>query len=629
MSRPWATWAAIGASLVTIGCGHSASTELDEGAAEPAPKAEAKTPAAATSRTPTFAADVAAIVYDRCLKCHRAGATGPFELSSYDDVASRAEQIADVVASRYMPPWKPSPGYVDLQHDAGLTDDQIALFAAWAAAGAPEGDPASTPRPPTFVEGWRLGEPDLVAAMPRPYEMYAEGPDVYRSFAVAVDLDQPRWVSAIEFDPGGERTAHHAFFTVDRTGRALKLDGADGHVGFAGMSELSADAQKPVDQFLSWQVGRNPDGPQDGVAWRLHPGDVLVFEMHLIATGKPESVQAQVGLHFTDEPPRKHPVIVSLVGQEIDIAPGEADYVVSHDYTLSQPAIAVGVLPHAHYVGKRLHAWATLPDGRRQWLIRIDDWDLNWQSAYYFQYPLPLPTGTVITQHFEYDNSAANPRNPFSPPRRIQYGREATDEMAELHVQFVCDSPEEALALRRDADRWRLRLRKERFERAVARDANDAEAHLELGKIAFALGQDDAASKLLQRALELNLDLAEGHYYLGYVLLRRKQYTLARVRFTYAVSLDPTDYRSQAGIAKTFLEEGDPSAAGREFVKALNLNDDDPYAHLGYAQTLFKLKRYADAARHFRDAHRLDPSMTSALQNAEAIERQLQRQTTR
>ncbi|MCA9261239.1 MAG: tetratricopeptide repeat protein, partial [Planctomycetales bacterium] len=456
---------------------------------------------------------------------------------------------------------------------------------------------------------------------------YAEGPDVYRSFAVVPELDAPVWVEAVEFNPGNYRVAHHAFFAIDRTGRAIDLDAEDAETGFAGMSDLEANAQKPIDQFLSWQVGRQPDDPQPGVAWRLNPGDVIVFEMHLIATGKPEQVQATMGLHFADQPPTKHPVMVAFVGQEIDIPAGESEYVVTNEYRLPIEATVTGILPHAHYLGKQTHAWATLPDGSRQWLIRIDDWDLNWQSAYYYAQPIHLPAGSVITQHFVFDNSAANPRNPFSPPRHVQYGREATDEMAELHVQFMFDSPEKAASLRRDSDAWRIRLRGERFERALARNPNDAAAQLEVGKVDLALGRADAAQQRFEKALELDFDLAEAHYFMGYLLMLRKDYVTARVRFTYAVSIDPSDFRSQCGIAKTYFEEGNYSAAGHEYAKALNLNDDDPIAHVGFANTLAKVGQYEQAARHFREAYRLDADNKSALYAAQTIEAELKRRS--
>src|SRR5688500_7798875 len=114
-------------------------------------------PDADSSRSPTFAREIAPIVYERCATCHRPGEAGPFSLLTYDDVRKRARQISEVVTRRYMPPWMPEPGHGEFADDRRLTDAQIALIRQWVDAGAAEGDVRDLPPPPTWPQGWQLG----------------------------------------------------------------------------------------------------------------------------------------------------------------------------------------------------------------------------------------------------------------------------------------------------------------------------------------------------------------------------------------------------------------------------------------------------------------------------------------
>src|SRR5688572_960684 len=113
-------------------------------------------PFAASAQEVTFSRDIAPIVFDACVSCHRAGGPGPFPLTTYDEVRRRATQIAQVTRTRFMPPWKVSP---DVGHFVGqrpLSDREIALIEQWAKSGAAEGDPRDVPQLPKHAGGWLL-----------------------------------------------------------------------------------------------------------------------------------------------------------------------------------------------------------------------------------------------------------------------------------------------------------------------------------------------------------------------------------------------------------------------------------------------------------------------------------------
>ena len=112
----------------------------------------------------------------------------------------------------------------------------------------------------------------------------------------------------------------------------------------------------------------------------------------------------------------------------------------------------LGIYPHAHYLGKRMEAWATLPDQQKKWLILIPDWDIDRQSVYRYRKPVFLPKGSVVHMRYVYDNSSGNPHNPHNPPVRVKAGNRSEDEMAHLWLQVLpvntpTDGPDPRLLL--------------------------------------------------------------------------------------------------------------------------------------------------------------------------------------
>jgi len=382
----------------------------------------------------TYSKDIAPILYQRCASCHRPGEVAPFSLLGYRDAAKRARQLAEVTRSRYMPPWKPEPGYGEFHDARRLKEEEIALIARWAETGAVEGDPADLPPAPKFADGWQLGEPDLVLEMAQPYMVKADGPDIYQCFVVPMDLAGDRHVAAVEFRPGNRRVVHHALFFLDTTGEARRRDAADpepGYRSFGGIGFL------PTGGLGGWAPGAFPRFLPEGVARVLKRGSDLVLQMHYHPSGKPESDRSVLGVYFSKTPPRKVASFIPLVQRRLDIPPGEKRYRAAVAVTVPIDVEAFGITPHMHLIGREMKVTATLPDGARVPLLWVKDWNFNWQDQYLYARPVRLPAGTRVEMEAHYDNSADNPRNPSDPPRRVGWGEQTTDEMALCGVQVV------------------------------------------------------------------------------------------------------------------------------------------------------------------------------------------------
>src|SRR4051812_24041154 len=192
------------------------------------PLIAASAAAAAEAGPVTFNKDVAPILWNNCAGCHRPGEVGPFPLLTYKDAAKRADFLKEVTASRRMPPWKAEPDFGEFHDVRRLSDAQLQTLAAWAQAGAPEGEAKDLGTPPKFPEGWQLGTPDLVLKMPEPFELYASGRDVYRCFVMPIPIDTDKTVAAIEFRPGNAKIVHHAILYLDNLGQGRAKDKSDG-----------------------------------------------------------------------------------------------------------------------------------------------------------------------------------------------------------------------------------------------------------------------------------------------------------------------------------------------------------------------------------------------------------------
>ncbi|MFV1994823.1 MAG: hypothetical protein ACC661_05250 [Verrucomicrobiales bacterium] len=405
----------------------------------------------------TFNEDMAPLIHRRCTECHRPGEAAPFSLITYQNVTRRWKTMNRVIEDRYMPPWHPVPGHGDFADSRRLTDEELTLWRDWIAAGKPEGDPEKAPEPPHFAEGWQGGEPDLVVTMKVPYTVPADGPDIYRNFVLPLDLTEDKWVKSVELRPRARGVLHHSLYFLDTSGKARQRDGEDGEAGFSGMGFRAAGS------LGGYVPGSTPRALPGDLAMALPKGADLILATHFHPSGKAEEELLTVGIRFADkEPARKlHEIQVPPVfgrGAGIDIPAGERGYTIEDSFILPVDSEAISVSGHAHYICSEMKMTATLPDGKEIPLLYIDDWDLDWQDRYFFKEPVFLPAGTVLKSVLIYDNSAENPNNPFDPPRRIQWGRESTDEMGSIALTVVPLEAQGTDALTRATRRNRVKV---------------------------------------------------------------------------------------------------------------------------------------------------------------------------
>jgi len=586
-------------------------------------------------RLSTFNRDIAPILFDNCASCHRpiddtpgpgpvstkpsatAGtsddpicvAGAPFSVLDYDSVRRHARAIASAVQRRAMPPWLPEPGHGVFTGERRLRDDQIALITKWVESGAPEGNPADVPKPPTFSGGWQLGTPDLVLTLPEPYVLQPGSRDVFRNFVIPVAITAPRYVRGVEFRADRPQVLHHADLAIDLGRVSRALDRAEPGPGFATMDNGQ------VQNVYGWSPGKVPVMEPADNAWTLNPGTDFILLLHMIAGAQSEKVQPTIGLYFSDTPPSRTPISVKLEAHGIAIPPGDANYVVEDSYVLPVDVDVVSIYPHAHYLAKEMRGTATLPDGSQQDLLWIRRWDFRWQDRYRYRSPVFLPRGTRLSMRFTYDNSAANPNNPNRSPQLVRSGPRSTDEMGHLWIEVVPRRAEDAPLLNSDFVRRSLLAAIASAELDVRLEPRVAAAHNILATRYLQVGRVADAQAQLEEALRLNPRDAEAHSNLGTVLQAQGRLAEGLQHLRSAVQLKPKDDSVRFNLGAGLLVAGQPDPAIREFKAAIALNPENADAHFNLGVILGPRNQLDEAIAHLRRVVEINPLHADAYQN--------------
>src|ERR1700761_5086350 len=565
----------------------------------------------------TFSRQIAPILYKQCSSCHHPGGSGPFSLLSYADAKRWGTQIKTVTQSRYMPPWLPEPGFGNFADSRRLPAGDIALLKEWVESGMPEGDFREAPKAPVFSGEWQLGTPDLVLKVASPMQVPASGTDLFRNFILPVPITETKYVRAMEIRPGAAQVVHHANMLIDRTASLRRQHPGDWMQGVPGMELTvdSGDTFDPDSHFLFWK----PDSPAliepSGMPWRIDPGNDLILNMHLKPTGKVETLQASVGLYFADKPAIAHPMLLQLEHDSaIDIPAGDSTFVIEDELKLPVDVDVLGVYPHAHYLGKRLEGYATLPDGEKKWLVLIRDWDIDRQSVYRFQSSVFLPKNTVLHMRYTYDNSKDNIRNPNNPPLRVKAGNRSVDEMGHLWLQVL---PRPMPHPKEDP---RVLLEQAWMQNNLRKDPKDHTALYNLASADMISGDYRPAVELYRQILTETPTDVRSMIALGTALDGTGDWQQAQYEYQRALTIEPQSSDARFDLAHLEANHDNYVEAEKEYRRLLEENPDDAIAHNELGEVLVATNRTAEAQQEFEAAIAIAPNNFDALYNLAGVE---------
>jgi hypothetical protein len=390
----------------------------------------------------TFTKDVAPIIYNNCTKCHRPNEIGPFPMTNYEEIVPWSETIKYVTGIRYMPPWKADPEYSRFQGERFLSQEQIDLIAQWVDAGSPYGNASEEPDLPEFPTGSQIGTPDLVLSMAESYEHYGGNNDEYRVFVLPTHLTEDKQISTVELRPGNAKILHHALFSYDDTGEARALDQADPAYGYDGFGGFGVDASL-ANMFPGYVPGQKPIPYPEGLGQILPAGSDILMQVHYGPSPIPQTDSSTVNIFFKKEPVDRQvqnfiflPFSPLITNGPFLISPNTVK-TFHCQFTTPLKISVFAIWPHAHLLGQEFEVYAINAQGDTTNLIRIPDWDFNWQGSYNFKKYMVLEPGTTIHVYTTYDNTVNNPSNPNNPPTFVTWGEKTTDEMLFLPISYV------------------------------------------------------------------------------------------------------------------------------------------------------------------------------------------------
>ncbi len=380
-------------------------------------------PAAAQEGAPTFYRDIVPLLQRNCQSCHRpqganlGGMVAPMALVTYAEVRPWVRSILRQVEDNQMPPWHASPAFKGVfENERSLSEEEVAVIARWARAGAPAGREAEAPPPIAFPEaGWAIGEPDLVLSFDEPYVVADEVEDQYVNFTVDVPEDlhaEDRWMQALEFKPGSA-VVHHII----------------GYAYAPGTGAIGADRG----MVGGIAPGNDPESWPEGYGMMLRKGSKFTFAMHYHKEKGPGTATADrssVGIKFHPKGSKVRPMTIEAIGNMgFEIPPFHKEWHVGAAKTFDRPIEVHYWMPHMHLRGKSATYTAFYPDGGREVLLDVPRYDFNWQTSYQYREPKLLPAGTRVEVLMTYDNSVENAAVP-NPTIPVRFGGPTTDEMA-------------------------------------------------------------------------------------------------------------------------------------------------------------------------------------------------------
>jgi hypothetical protein len=383
----------------------------------------------------TFSKDVAPILQRSCQTCHRPGTNAPMSLLTYEDVRPWARTIKTRVSARIMPPWhiERNVGIQKFKDDPSLSDEEIATIVAWADAGAPRGNPADLPPPPTFPddEAWHIGTPDLIVEIPKEHVVKAAAGDLWIDYIADSGLTEDRYLKAVETKPGhGARSVVHHLLTY------LIQEVDEDEVLVGRLDDRGTNAESFLNEYA---VGKNGDILPDGTAKLVKAGAKIRFNIHYHSSGTETVDRSRVALKFYPKGyvPKYHQISLQIArAQDIDIPPNSVS---RHDgyYRFSKPARVTALQPHMHNRGKRMCVEAILPTGQVEQLNCMG-FEFAWHKVYnYADEVTPLlPAGTMLHTILWHDNTSSNRSNP-DPRNWVGYGQRTIDEMAFAWVTWT------------------------------------------------------------------------------------------------------------------------------------------------------------------------------------------------
>ena len=388
----------------------------------------------------TFTKDVAPIIQNKCMGCHRPGEVAPMSFMNYKEVRPWARSIREKVVARQMPPWFADAKHTEFANDPRLSQKEIDTIVNWVENGSPEGDAKDMPPNPKFPAGWQIGTPDVVLPMTAEFNIPAEGVIPYKYFAVPTNFTEDKYVQFAEIRQGDRVHLHHVIVSVRYPDNGeLPAAGEINPAALGSVRRSSSDRPADSDgRLVGWAPGEAPLELRAGQAKLVKKGSVLIFQIHYIANGEAGKDRSSVGLIFSKAPVEKRVITAGATQANFAIPPGAPNHEVTAEFAFKEDSHLDSLHPHMHVRGKDFKYTLILPDGKTKELLSVPKYDFGWQLTYVFKEEVAVPKGSKLVCVAHYDNSLGNKFNPDATAT-VRWGDQTWEEMMIGYIDYTLD----------------------------------------------------------------------------------------------------------------------------------------------------------------------------------------------
>ena len=367
---------------------------------------------------PDYSTDIAPILEEKCVSCHIEGGIAPFAMNSHMMVQGWSPMMKEVMMTKRMPPAQVDPSINHFINARYMEPEELQTLVHWIDAGAPRGtadvDPLILIEPPQSM--WQLGEPDYIVEVPG-FTVPATGVLDYENVTLNLPFTEDKWIKSVQHIPGDRRVLHHLL----------------SYIVPADYAEAIVEGEN--DSYREFLEGYAP-GKDEAVTYPENSGmfvpngSAVQMSLHYTTFGKETVDNTLLGLYFADEAPRFQYSTYSLShgGANIVIPPGATDHKMSASYVFEDEVLLHGLRPHMHYRGKNMRFTVIYPDGTKDDVINVPDYNFAWQPTYRLSEPMLLPAGSRVMIEGAFDNSQYNLGNP-DPAAVVRGGAQSWDEM--------------------------------------------------------------------------------------------------------------------------------------------------------------------------------------------------------
>lgn len=393
-----------------------------------------------------------ALLDQYCTGCHKQDGYAPFSLESYKAVIKNKETIKNVVASGYMPPWKPDPAFSHFQNERVMSEDDKSKLLAWLNEGCAEGERSSISAGPGPYNSAIAPKADLVIKLPFTVNIVPSSVDTNVYLEVPYEIERDTFISYYDFVSNissGFRTGiHHIFFAIEDVERKESAGYISQFYPHDYWNGRQFNRRTYTTEFLTfaggWVPGQAAVGMPDGIGFKIPKKGMLIYMVHYGPAPKAFKNQFELRLTYAKKPVeriaegRRYGTLGGIVEPYPPLViPPDTIMKFTLNTVIDKDFTVLALSPHMHLLGKSFKVWLVEPNGDTLPVIHIKNWDFNWQGYYFPPHPLKFDSGATFMAEVIYDNTKYNIRNPNSPPQLVRYGQRTRDEMLEFNLYGV------------------------------------------------------------------------------------------------------------------------------------------------------------------------------------------------